>query len=139
MGNCGGGSILRSDSAVPCTPLGFLQESLYEDDTRVRLLGGFYHGPGPRQQASLPVRNGTRGSDGVREDTQLLSAGDPVPHAVSLQPKRTGLCFDLPPEDSCLAERVVQRPWRESATRLGVQNRPSHERDSTEELLPSTS
>lgn len=66
--------------------LGFLQESLYEDDTRVRLLGGFYHRSGPRQQASLSVRNGARGSDGIREDTQLLSAGDPVPHAVSIRP-----------------------------------------------------
>ncbi|CAM9246774.1 unnamed protein product, partial [Pylaiella littoralis] len=57
-------------------------ELLYEDETRIRLLGGAYRGPGARQLGSLPMRNRGRGSDGFPERMQLISAGDPVPHAV---------------------------------------------------------
>lgn len=63
--------------------LSFRQELLYEDETRIRLLGGFYHGSGTRHQRSLSLRNRSRGSDGFPQSMQLISAGDPVPHAVS--------------------------------------------------------
>lgn len=63
-----------------------MQELLYEDETRIRLLGGAYRGSGTGQQGTLPMRNRSRGSDGFPESMHLISAGDPVPRAVSKPP-----------------------------------------------------
>ena len=62
-----------------------LQDLLYEAEPRMSLIGGVYRGPGPptpRQQGGLTLRNRMGGREGFPENTQLLSAGAPVPHAV---------------------------------------------------------
>lgn len=65
------------------TVVGFAQELLLEDETRHRFLSSAYRGPGIRQRGSLPMRNRSAGNgDEMPESMQLISAGEPVPHAV---------------------------------------------------------
>ncbi|CAM9187062.1 unnamed protein product, partial [Ectocarpus sp. 6 AP-2014] len=58
-------------------------ELLHEGETRLRFLSSAYRGSGIRQRGSLPMRNRSTGNgDEMSESMQLISAGEPVPHAV---------------------------------------------------------